>query len=117
MLSMSAQRVVAELRAAGSTDPRVLVATKDTLVKAQKSLRLMSWLFIAIGLALMLTAEGAFVGIPLVAVMVWAQSRVRRNMAIIHATYDDYLGARRLVDPRASDPSSVSLELTPPTGR
>jgi hypothetical protein len=96
MLSMSAQRVVAELRATGSSDPRVLLTTKDTLVKAQKSLRLMSWLFMAIGLSLMLTAEGAFVGIPLVAVMVWAQMRVRRNMAIIHATYNDYVGAHAL---------------------
>ena|SRR5918995_1615074 len=94
MLSMSAQRVVAELRATGSSDPRVLLGTKDTLVKAQQSLRLMSWLFMAIGLALMLTPEGAFVGIPMVAVMVWAQMRVRRNMATIRATYDDYVGAR-----------------------
>jgi hypothetical protein len=101
MLSISAQRVVAELRSAGSTDPRVLLATRDTLVKAQKSLRLMSWLFIAIGLALMLTPEGAFVGIPLIAVMVWAQMRVRRNMAVIHATYDDYVGSRRLSVPES----------------
>ena len=94
MLSISAQQVVAELRSAGSSDPRILLATKDTLVKAQKSLSLMSWLFVAIGLALMLTPEGAFVGIPLIAVMVWAQMRVRRNMAVIRATYDDYVGSR-----------------------
>jgi hypothetical protein len=106
MLSMSAQRVVAELRATGSSDPRVLLSTKDTLVKAQQSLRLMSWLFMAIGLALMLTPEGAFVGIPLVAVMIWAQMRVRRNMAIIRATYDDYVGARRLGTPCYIGPES-----------
>jgi hypothetical protein len=99
MLSLSAQRVLTELRTAGSSDPRVLLATKDALEKAQKSLRLMSWLFIAIGLALMLTAEGAFVGIPLIAVMVWAQMRVRRNMALIRATYDGYIGSRGLAMP------------------
>ena len=101
MLSMSAQRVVTELKAAGSSDPRVLLATKDALMKEQKSLRLMSWLFIAIGFALMLTPEGAFVGIPLIAVMVWALMRVRRNMSVIGATYDDYVGARGLDTPES----------------
>jgi hypothetical protein len=108
MLSMSAQRVVAELRASGSSDPRALLTAKDSLVKAQKSLGLMSWLFIAIGLALMLTAEGAFVGIPLVAVMVWAQMRVRRNMAVIRATYDDYVGAHAAGTPCYNGPGSPS---------
>ena len=105
----SKPQVIGALKAAGSTDPDVVLHVKEDLLDQYRPLKIMSMVPIICGVLISLTILGAIIGIPLVILGFWLRGKCKRNMATVEAAYDEYLASLglRLPPATAAAPASV----------
>lgn len=116
---MSPQQVIGILKAAGSTDPDVLLAAKESHVSKLKLAKmggmLFMFLFGFISLVMLITIIGIPVAIPTGLFATggwWVQRNAKRNIATIEATFQEYVGALK-----GSSPSAVLSPLASVPGK
>jgi hypothetical protein len=82
--------IIGTFKSAGSTDPDVVHATKQSLIGATKPVVIGSWVFTVVGTAATLTIVGALVGVPLIVGCWWLRRRVRAYVADVEAAYREH---------------------------
>src|SRR5215212_8411611 len=90
MTGMDRETVFGTLKAAGSSDPDVLYARKETLPAPYKNLKRLAILAGVIGAFFTITMLLAFFGIPLMLGAWWLWRFQAKNAASIEAGYIEY---------------------------
>ncbi|MBX9892466.1 MAG: hypothetical protein K2Y12_09115 [Chitinophagaceae bacterium] len=90
--SIDEQTVIGILKMTNSKDPDVL-ATAAKGISAQAKLgKFMFWGLLSGGILISLTIIGVFVGIPMILIAFFINSRVKKMNKTIDAAYKRYLG-------------------------
>jgi hypothetical protein len=85
------QEVLGTLKAAGTSDPDVLFATKEGIAAASRPLKFMGIIPIVCGIGMTLTIIGAVIGIPMMILGFWMRHRGKSNVKTIEVTFSESL--------------------------
>lgn len=88
---MDEQAVIGALKMTNSKDPDVLATAKMGLLAQSKVGKFMFWMFLCGGILISLTVIGAIIGIPMILISWFINSRVKKGKKVVEDAYKKYL--------------------------
>lgn len=89
--SIDEQTVIGALKMTNSKDPDVLATAVKGIGAQAKIGKIMFWAFLGGGILLTITVLGAIMGIPMILISLFINSRVKKMNKTIDAAYKKYL--------------------------